>query len=60
MENYEIGSQTLAIIPIDEKISKIYEENTEYLVEVNVWGNVMEISVTTLLLPNWIRMLLLS
>ena len=32
MDNYEIGSQTLAIIPIDENISKVYEEETEYIV----------------------------
>ena len=32
MDNYEIGSQTLAIIPIDENISKVYEEETEYVV----------------------------
>ena len=32
MENYEIGSSTLAIVPIDENISKIYEEETEYIV----------------------------
>ena len=32
MYNYEIGSQTLAIIPIDNNISKVYEEETEYIV----------------------------
>lgn len=29
---YEINSSTLAIIPIDEKTSKIYEEEEEYIV----------------------------
>lgn len=32
MENYEIGSQTLAILPLDENISKVYEEETEYII----------------------------
>lgn len=33
MNNYEIGSQTLAIVPIDDEVSKIYEEETEYIVK---------------------------
>lgn len=32
MEDYEIGSQTLAIIPIDDEISKVYEEENEYVI----------------------------
>ena len=32
MKNYEINSSTLAIIPIDEEISKVYEEETEYII----------------------------
>ena len=32
MDNYEIGSQTLAIIPLDENISKVYEEEAEYVI----------------------------
>ena len=32
MENYEIGSQTLAIVPIDDERSRVYEEETEYIV----------------------------
>ena len=32
MDNYEIGSQTIAIVPISEEISKVYEEETEYVV----------------------------
>ena len=32
MEDYEIGSQTMAIVPIDENISKVYEEEAEYIV----------------------------
>ena len=32
MENYEISSATLAIVPLDEEISKVYEEETEYIV----------------------------
>lgn len=32
MEEYEINSQTLAIVPIDNKVSKVYEEETEYIV----------------------------
>ena len=32
MNNYEIGSQTIAIVPISEEVSKIYEEETEYII----------------------------
>lgn len=32
MKEYEINSQTLAIIPLDDKISKVYEEDDEYIV----------------------------
>lgn len=32
MNNYEIGSQTLAIVPIGEEISKVYEEETQYII----------------------------
>lgn len=32
MDNYEIGSQTLAIIPIGEDLSKVYEDETEYII----------------------------
>ena len=32
MENYEIGSQTLAIVPLDEDVSRVYEEETEYII----------------------------
>ena len=30
--NYEINRDTLAIIPIDENTSKIYEEENEYII----------------------------
>lgn len=33
MENYEINSSTLAIIPIDKNKSRVYEENDEYVIE---------------------------
>ena len=33
MENYEINSGTLAIIPIDNNTSKIYEEEEQYIVK---------------------------
>ena len=33
MENYEINKETLAIIPIDENTSKIYEEEEEYIIQ---------------------------
>ena len=32
MENYEIGSQTLAIVPLDEEVSRVYEEEQEYII----------------------------
>jgi competence protein ComK len=32
MNNYEIGSQTLAIVPLGDEVSKVYEEETEYIV----------------------------
>lgn len=32
MENYEIGSQTLAIVPLDDEVSRVYEEENEYIV----------------------------
>ena len=33
MKEYEINSSTLAIVPIDDKISKVYEEDDEYIVQ---------------------------
>lgn len=33
MQDYEIGSSTLAIIPLDEETSKVYEEEEEYIVK---------------------------
>jgi len=36
IDEYEINSATLAIIPIDEKSSRVYEEETEYVVNKNV------------------------
>ena len=33
MKEYEINSSTLAIVPIDDKVSKVYEEEEEYIVE---------------------------
>lgn len=32
MEEYEINSSTLAIIPIEEEVSKVYEEEAEYTI----------------------------
>ena len=32
IEDYEINVDTLAIIPIDEDTSRVYEEETEYIV----------------------------
>ena len=32
MEDYEINSQTLAIVPLGEEVSKVYEEEDEYIV----------------------------
>lgn len=32
MDNYEINTSTLAIIPLDENTSKVYEEEAEYIV----------------------------
>lgn len=32
MDNYEINTSTLAIIPLDENTSKVYEEEDEYIV----------------------------
>lgn len=32
MEDYEINSSTLAIVPLGEDISKVYEEEAEYIV----------------------------
>lgn len=31
--DYEINSSTLAIIPIDDKTSKVYEEETKYIIK---------------------------
>lgn len=33
MKDYEINSQTLAIIPLNEEISKVYEEEDEYIIK---------------------------
>lgn len=35
LEDYEINASTLAIIPIDEKTSHVYEEEGEYIVSKN-------------------------
>ncbi len=35
LDEYEINSSTLAIIPIDENTSHVYEEETEYVVNKN-------------------------
>ena len=32
MNEYEISSATLAIVPLDEEVSRVYEEETEYIV----------------------------
>lgn len=36
IDEYEINSSTLAIIPIDDSSSRVYEEETEYVVSKNV------------------------
>ncbi len=36
LEEYEINSSTLAIIPIDDSSSRVYEEETEYIVNKSV------------------------
>ena len=33
MEDYEISSATLAIVPIGEEVSKVYEEEEEYIIQ---------------------------
>ena len=33
MEDYEISSATLAIVPLGEEISKVYEEEDEYIIQ---------------------------
>ena len=33
MEDYEISSATLAIVPLGDEISKVYEEEDEYIVQ---------------------------
>ena len=33
MKDYEINSSTLAIVPLDDKVSKVYEEEDEYIVQ---------------------------
>ena len=35
LKNYEINSGTVAIIPINDKKSKVYEDDIEYIVEKN-------------------------
>ncbi len=32
LDNYEINMDTIAIVPIDEKVSKVYEKEEEYIV----------------------------
>lgn len=36
MENYEINKETLAIIPIEEEISKVIEEEREFIINASV------------------------
>ena len=33
MKEYEINSATLAIVPIDDQVSKVYEEEEEYIIQ---------------------------
>ena len=33
MKDYEISSATLAIVPLGDDISKVYEEEVEYIIE---------------------------
>ena len=33
MEDYEISSATLAIVPLGEEVSKVYEEEDEYIIQ---------------------------
>ena len=33
MENYEISSATLAIVPLGDEVSKVYEEEDEYIIQ---------------------------
>lgn len=35
LKEYEINDDTIAIVPIDEKLSKIYEDEVEYVVNKN-------------------------
>lgn len=35
LDNYEINVDTIAIVPIDEKTSKVYEKEEEYIVNKN-------------------------
>ena len=35
LKNYEINSGTVAIIPVDDKKSKVYEDDIEYIVDKN-------------------------
>ena len=35
LKNYEINGDTIAIVPIDEKTSKVYEDAVEYVVAKN-------------------------
>ena len=35
LDNYEINVDTIAIVPIDEKTSKVYEREEEYIVNKN-------------------------
>ena len=35
LEEYEINASTLAIIPIDDKTSRVYEEEGEYIINKN-------------------------
>jgi competence protein ComK len=39
---YEINSSTMAIIPIDENTSKVYEEEDEYIIKKSSNGIIKE------------------
>ncbi len=36
VDDYEINADTIAIIPVDDNISKVYEQEEEYIVSKNV------------------------
>ena len=59
MEDYEISSATLAIVPLGEEVSKVYEEEDEYIIQKSANSIIKDNAPTKALNINLINFLCL-